>query len=137
MDLPSKLLTLKPNMRLLRTALSNILPRASITKTNNNGDNESPCLKPLVLPKKPQGEPLIKMEKWTVDRQKRIHCLHLAENPLLSNICNRKFQFTWYYFIGKLPTLQLIISDKAIRLCTFPIGTTSLFPTLTFKPIKA
>ena len=95
MDLPSNLPTLKPNMRPSKTTLSNILPRASITKTNNNGDNRSPCLKPLELPKKPQGEPLIKMEKRTVNRQKRIHCLHLVEKPLLSNICIRKFQFTW------------------------------------------
>ena len=95
MDLPSKLPTPKPDMRPSRTALSNILPRVSITKTNNRGDNRSSCFKPLELPKKPQREPLIKMEKRTVDRQKRIYCLHLVEKPLLSNICIRKFQFTW------------------------------------------
>ena len=90
MDLPSKLPTLNPDMHPSWTALSNILPRASVTKTNNNGDNGSPCLKPLVLPKNPQGEPLIKMEKRIVDRQKKIYCLHLVENPFLSNIYSRK-----------------------------------------------
>ena len=77
------------------TALSSILPRASITNTNSKGDNGSPCLNPLELSKNPQGEPFIKTEKRTVDIQKNIHCRHLAENPLFSSNCIRKPQFTW------------------------------------------
>ena len=37
----------------------------------------------------------IKIEKWTVDIQKKIHRLHLAKNPLHSSNCIRKPQLTW------------------------------------------
>ena len=96
-DLPSKLPTRKPDRRPSWTTLSNILPRAYMTKTNSKGDNGSPCLNPLELSKNPHGEPLIKIEKWTVDRQKKmkIHRLHLLGNPLRSNNFIRKPQFTW------------------------------------------
>ena len=59
----SRLPIMKPNMRPSLTTLSNILPTVSMTIMNNEGDNESPCLNPLELPKKSHGEPLIKMEK--------------------------------------------------------------------------
>ena len=74
------------------TTLSNILPRASMSKTNGKGDKRSPCLNPLELSKKPKREPLIKIEKRTVDRQKKIHYLHLSENPLRSSNFIRKPQ---------------------------------------------
>ena len=41
------------------------------------------------------------------------------------------------YFMGRLPTLQLRILAKASILPTSPIETFSLFPTFTFKPVKA
>ena len=71
-------------MRPSWTALSNILPRASMTKTNSKGDRGSPRLNPLELSK-----------NRTVDRQKKIHRLLLAENLLRSSNCIRKPQFTW------------------------------------------
>jgi hypothetical protein len=40
-----------------------ILLKASITITNRKGERGSPCLTPLELLKKPDGEPLIKTEK--------------------------------------------------------------------------
>ena len=78
-----------------KTTLSNILPRASMTKTNNKGDKWSACLNPLKLSKKPHGEPLIRIEKQTIDRRKKIHLLHLLEKPLRSSKFRRKPQFTW------------------------------------------
>ena len=70
-----------PSIRPSLTALSNILPTTFMTIMNNNRDNGLPCLNPLQVPKKSQGEPLIKMEKWTVNKQKKIHCLHFSKKP--------------------------------------------------------
>ena len=85
-DLPAETPTLNLDKRPSRTALSNILLMASITNTNNKGDRGSPCRNPLELPKNPWGEPLIRIEKRTVDKQKEIHRLHLTENPQRSSI---------------------------------------------------
>lgn len=87
----SRLPIMKPNLEPSLTTLSNILPTVSMTITNNKGDNKSPCLNPLELPKISQGELLIKMEKQAVDKQKKIHYLHFSVKPHYSNIRMRKF----------------------------------------------
>jgi len=57
---------------------------------NNGGDKGSPCLRPLELEKKPEGSPLIKIEKRTMDMQKETHFLHLLGNLIFSRISKRK-----------------------------------------------
>ena len=64
---PTLTLDTRPSL----TVLSSILLKASITMTNNKGDNGSPYLIPLVLSKKPQGVPLIRMKNLTVEMQKK------------------------------------------------------------------
>jgi len=58
---------------------------ASITTTNNNGDNGSLYLNPHKLLKKPEEEPLMRMESQTVEMQYAIQCLHLPPTPHLFN----------------------------------------------------
>lgn len=83
---PSKVPTLKPVRYLPWTARSIILLKASITITKGKGDRGSPCLKPLVLPKKPLGQPLMSTKNRIVEMQNRIQLLHFDKNPQHCNI---------------------------------------------------
>ena len=80
----SYLSTLIPDMSPSLTALSNILLKASITMTNNKGENGSPCIIPLELSKKVHGVPLMKMENLTVEMQKKT-LLYFSRKPQRSN----------------------------------------------------
>jgi hypothetical protein len=46
----------------LHSAVEIIIPKTSITRTNNKGDGGFPCLKPQELLKKPVEEPFTKTE---------------------------------------------------------------------------
>ena len=63
--------------------------------SKSNRERGSPCLNPLLFPKKFEGLPLIKMENLTIEMQHIIHFLHLSENPHCCNIYIRKPQFIW------------------------------------------
>jgi hypothetical protein len=66
------LFTEEPSKKPLATALSIKRLKASMTKTNNKGERESPCQTPQELLKKPQGLPFIKTENLMVEMQKYI-----------------------------------------------------------------
>lgn len=53
----------------------------SITIIKRKGDNESPCLRPLVALNFPLGLPLIIIERFVDERQPLIHSLHLTAKP--------------------------------------------------------
>ena len=78
-----------------KTTLSNNRLKASITIINKSGESGSPRRSPLELPKKSLGQPLIKMENFTVETQNKIHFLYYSKNPHYCNIYTRKSQLTW------------------------------------------
>ncbi|CAL1359279.1 unnamed protein product [Linum trigynum] len=47
--------------------------RTSIPALNKNGDNGSPCLRPLFIPKKPVASPLTKTESFVEETSPLIH----------------------------------------------------------------
>jgi hypothetical protein len=84
--------TEKPERRPLSTVTENILLKASMTTTNKRGDRGSPYLSPLELLKKPDGEPLTKIEKRTEEIQYDIQETHFSPKPHLFNMNNKNFQ---------------------------------------------
>ena len=75
---------LKPLSKPAPSILFAILLNTSIITKNNKGDNGSPCLNPLELPKKSAGDPLTKIENCTVEIQVRIQLHHLSLKPISS-----------------------------------------------------
>jgi hypothetical protein len=71
-----------------------ILLKASITKTNNNGERGSPCPNPLELLKKSFGEPLTRMEKCADEIDCSIQEHHFPLKQLFLDTYNIKSQFT-------------------------------------------
>ena len=80
--------------RKLSNSLHDIRLKASMTTSKSNGDRASPYLISLVLPKKSEGIPLIKMENLTVEMQHIMHFLHISKNPQRYNKYIKKLQFT-------------------------------------------
>ena len=96
-DGPAVLPTEKAENFPVKAATSNIQLNASITISNNNGDNGSLCRSPLELPKKSDGLSLIRMENFTVEMQYLIHFLHFSEKQQRWSIYIKKSQLTWSY----------------------------------------
>jgi len=74
-----------PPKSLLSTVTNIILLDASITITNNKGNNESASLHPCELIKKPDEKPLTRMENRTVAMQFSIQPHHLSSKLHLFN----------------------------------------------------
>jgi hypothetical protein len=84
--------TEKPERRPMSMVIENILLKASMTTTNRRGDRGSPCLSPLELLKKLDGEPLTKTEKRTEEMQCDIQETHFSPKPHLFSMYNKNFQ---------------------------------------------